>query len=137
MAADLRLVVHAAQAQPLELAAERARDALPERRLADARRPDEAQDRACLPFGIELAHREVLEDAPLHLGEAEVVVVEDAPRLVDGDRLFRGQRPRQLDQPVEVGAHHRVLGRLLGHLRQARELLARVLLDVLRHLRLA
>ena len=46
MAADLGFVVHAAQARPHELAPDRARDALAERRLADAGRADEAQDRA-------------------------------------------------------------------------------------------
>ena len=42
MASDLRLVVHAAEAQADELAPGRARDALSERGLAHARRPDEA-----------------------------------------------------------------------------------------------
>jgi hypothetical protein len=46
VAADLGLVAHAAGADALELAPERARDRLPERRLADAGRPDEAEDRA-------------------------------------------------------------------------------------------
>ena len=45
MAAQLGLVVHAAQAEPLELAAQRPGDRLAERRLADAGRADEAQDR--------------------------------------------------------------------------------------------
>ena len=42
-------------------------------------------------------------------------------------------RPGQLDQPVEVGADHRVLGRGLGHALEAPELLAGVLLDLLGH----
>src|SRR5690606_21563418 len=42
MTADLRLVANAAERHPHELAVRRARDALPERRLADARRTDEA-----------------------------------------------------------------------------------------------
>src|SRR5207302_947995 len=42
VAADLRLVADAADRQPLELAAEGARDRLAERRLADAGRADEA-----------------------------------------------------------------------------------------------
>ena len=46
VAADLRLVVHAAQAHAHELAPGRLRDALAERGLADAGRADEAQDRA-------------------------------------------------------------------------------------------
>jgi hypothetical protein len=43
--------------------------------------------------------------------EAEVVGVEDAARLGDLDAIRLGLSPRQLDQPVEVGAQHRVLGR--------------------------
>src|SRR3954466_15178566 len=44
--ADLGLVVHAAERDALELASRGARDRLPERGLADARRADEAEDRA-------------------------------------------------------------------------------------------
>ena len=44
--------------------------------------------------------------------------------------------PRQLDQPLEVGAHHRVLAGGLGHALEALQLLARLLLDLLGHLRL-
>ena len=92
VAADLRLVVHAAQAHAHELAPGRLGDALAERGLADAGRADEAQDRA-LARGIELAHREVLEDALLDLVEAVVVLVEDAPRLGDVDRGLGAGRP--------------------------------------------
>ena len=48
---------------------------LRQRRLADAGRPDEAQDRP-LHVGVQLAHGEVLEDAVLGLLEAGVVGVE-------------------------------------------------------------
>ena len=109
VAADLGLVVHAAEAEPRELAAGRARDALAERGLADAGRADEAQDRA-LALGIELAHREIFEDAPLDLRQAVVVLVEDAARLGDVDRVRAELRPGQLDQPVEIGADHAVFG---------------------------
>src|SRR5688500_19648565 len=64
VAADLGLVVHAAQAHARELAPRRLRDRLAERGLAHPGRTDEAQDRA-LARGIELPHREVLEDAAL------------------------------------------------------------------------
>ena len=37
---------------------------------------------------LQLAHRQVFEDAPLDLVQAEVVLVEDAPRLRDVDRLL-------------------------------------------------
>ena len=49
VAADLRLVAHAADGQAHELASERARDRLAERRLADAGRADEAEDLARRP----------------------------------------------------------------------------------------
>jgi len=45
MAAYLRLVVATAERSADELAAERARDRLAERSLADTRWPDETQDR--------------------------------------------------------------------------------------------
>ena len=77
VAADLRLVVHAAEADAHELAVHRARDRLAERGLADAGRADEAQDRR-LALRRELAHGEIFDDAPLDLVEAEVVLVEDA-----------------------------------------------------------
>jgi hypothetical protein len=135
MAADLRFVVHAAQRQAHELAAQRLRDALAERRLAHAGRTYEAQDRA-LAVRIELAHREVLEDAPLHLLEPEMIGIEDAARFGDLDRLVGWIGPGKLDQPAQVRAHHRVLGRGLRHLLEAPQLLARLLLDLLGHVRL-
>jgi hypothetical protein len=82
MAADLRLVVHAAQTHAPELQAERFGDALPERGLADAGRTDEAQDGAA-PSGIQLAHREEFEDAPLHLLEPVMILIEDGAGAVD------------------------------------------------------
>ena len=86
VAADLGLVAHAAERDADELAPERARDRLAERRLADARRPGQAEDRPLLPRR-ELAHRQVLEDALLHLLQIVVVGVEDlrAPCRDPGD----------------------------------------------------
>ena len=46
VAADVGLVAHAAERDADELAAHRLGDDLAERRLADARRADEAEDRA-------------------------------------------------------------------------------------------
>ncbi len=46
VAAHLRLIAHAAERDAVELTPGRARDGLPERGLAHARRPDEAQNRA-------------------------------------------------------------------------------------------
>ena len=82
VAADLRLVAHAAERDADELAAHGARDRAAERGLAGARRPDEAQDRS-LGVLLELAHREVLEDAVLDLLEVVVVLVEDLAGVRD------------------------------------------------------
>ncbi len=132
MAPDLGLVMHAAERQPHEFAAHGAGDRLAERGLADARRADEAQDRA-LALGLQLAHREIFEDALLDLGQAVMVLVEDAPRLGDVDAVLRGLRPGKLDQPIEIGADHAVLGGRLGHALEPLQLLQRLLLGLFRH----
>ena len=135
VAADLRLVVHAAEAHAHEFPVHGAGDRLAERRLADAGRPDEAEDRR-LALRRELAHGQIFEDAPLDLLQPVVILVEDFPRLADVDRRFLGQPPGQLDQPVEIGADHAVLAGGLGHALEPAQLLARLLLDLLRHARL-
>ena len=74
VAANLGFVVHSAERNAHELAAERARDGFPERSLAHARRPDEAKDRTLHP-GLQLFHREVIQDALLDL--LQIVVILD------------------------------------------------------------
>ena len=76
MAADLGLVAHAAERHAHELASGRLGDRFAERGLADAGRPDQAQDRPGQLVGA-LLHREVLDDALLDLLEAEMVGVEN------------------------------------------------------------
>ncbi len=135
MAADLGFVADAADREAHELTAHRTRDRLPERRLADAGRTDEAQDRAAQAL-LQFADGEVLDDPVLDLIEVVVVLVEDRPRLLDVDRVARLLAPRQLHEPVEVGADDAVLGRRLRHFRQPVELAVRGLADLLGHLRL-
>src|SRR5690606_12923804 len=132
VAADLGLVVHAPEARAAELQADRFRDALSERRLADARRADEAQNGAAA-FRVQLAHGEILEDAALDLLEPVVVLVEDLARLRDIAVLRVELRPRQRDEPVEVRPNHRTFGRGLGHRFETPELLRRLLVGLLRH----
>src|SRR5207244_6070888 len=72
MPADLRLVMHPAEADPHEFPAGRTRDALAERGLADARRADKAQDRAATA-GVELLDRQVFEDPPLDSGQTVMI----------------------------------------------------------------
>src|SRR5207244_11305264 len=88
MATDLGLVMHPAEADPYEFPAGRARDALPERGLADTRRADKAQDRAAA-FRVELLDRQVFEDPPLDSVQPVMIGVEHPSRLGDVDRLAR------------------------------------------------
>ena len=62
MPADLRLIVHAAQRNPLELAPQRTRDRAAQRRLPHSRRSDETKDRPLQLQGFELHHREEIEN---------------------------------------------------------------------------
>ena len=86
MSANLGLVAHAAERDAHELPRHRARDRLAERRLADAGRADEAEDRP-LHVALELADGQVLDDALLDLVEVVVILVEHPARLdrIDAD----------------------------------------------------
>ena len=100
----------------------------------------EAITKAKMPKDIEeqarreLAHRQVLDDPALDLVEPVVIFIEDAACLADIDRLLLRQIPRQLDQPVEIGAHHAVLGGRFRHALEPAQLATRLFLDILRHL---
>ena len=79
------------------------------RRLADARWTHEAQNG---PFHIalQLADRQVLDDALFDLVEIVVILVEDAAGL-DGIEPIGGRdAPRNLEQPIHVHPDHLVLG---------------------------
>ena len=132
--ADLGLVVHAPEGHPHELAPRGPGDALPERGLADAGWADQAQDGAA-GTGIELAHREELEDAPLDLLEPVVVLVQDPAGLGDVDGRLRRLCPGQRRQPVQIAPHHGVLAGGLRHALQARQLAPGLLFHLRRHLR--
>ena len=122
MAADLGLVAHAAQGNAHELAAQGPRDGASERGLADAGRPEEAQDGPAAVLA-QLEDRQVVEDAVLDVLEVVVILVQDLARggQIDGRRLR--VFPRQLDHQVEVAAHHRGLGAFRAHLLEPAHLL--------------
>ena len=132
VAADLGLVMGAAEADPDEFAPGRPRDALAERGLADPGRPDKAQDRAA-PVRVQLVDREKFEDAALDLAQAVMVLVEDAAGLRDIDRRLVLSRPGQLDQPFQIGSRHRIFAGGFGHAFESRQLLLGMRLDLLRH----
>ena len=81
MAADLRLVMNPSQADAHELSAERARNGFAERRLADAGRTDETQDRSTR-FLLQFPHGEMFENALFDLFETIMVLIEDLLRSV-------------------------------------------------------
>ena len=133
VAADLRLVAHAAEADAHEVAARGPRDRLAEGGLADARRPHEAEDRA-LHLADERLDGEVLEDALLRLLEAEVVLVEGALGGADVLVLVLVLVPGQREHPVDVVAHHRRLGAHRRHHLQLAQLLLAALARLGGHL---
>ncbi|MNQ57142.1 hypothetical protein D3C85_712880 [compost metagenome] len=114
MAADLGFVAHAAQRHADELAVRRLGDGLPQRGLAHARRADQAQDRS-LHLVHALLHGKIFEDPFLDLFEAIVVVVQHrfgvADRIVDLALL----PPGEVDERIDVVAHHRGFGRHRRH----------------------
>jgi len=130
VAADLGLVAHAADGHAHELATQRVGDRLPERRLADAGRADETEDRP-REVVLELGDREVLDDPLLDLLEIEVVVVERLAGCGQVEVVLRGLPPRQRQQPIEIRADDPVLGGRGRQLLEPRQLalggLARVL----------
>ncbi len=136
MAADLGLVADAADREPDELAAERVRDRMAERGLADAGRADETQDlaRDLLP---QLGDGEVLDDAVLHLLEVEMVGVEDLAGVCEVEVVVGERSPRERQDPLEVGADHAVLRGRRRQLLEPAELALCRLGDVLRQRQLA
>src|SRR4051794_12390562 len=121
VAADLGLVAHAADADALEVAAQRAGDGAPQRRLADAGRPGEAEDRAAR-VALEPAHGQELEDAVLDLLDVVVVGVEHLARVREVEVVLGAHAPRQRGDPLQVAADDAVLGRLGGQLLEAVQL---------------
>ncbi len=122
VAADLGLVAHAAQGDTDELAAERTRNRLAQRGLADAGRADEREHRAGATSADDLepavrtarAHGEVLGDAVLHVVEAVVVGVEHSAGRGNIVVVVRLGVPRKFEDGVEPGADPACLGALVG-----------------------
>ena len=129
--ADLALVVDAAERHPCEGPVDRTRDALAERGLAHPRRAGEAQERRT-PQRIELLHRQVLDDASLHLVEPEMLRFQQRTCGREVDLQRRRLAPRQFRHPLEPGAQRGALAAFAGPL-QAAEFLAHLRFDLLGH----
>ena len=129
MAADLRLVADPAQRDPRETATQRARNGLTQRRLADARRSNQGDDRtrAAATDRLEVAtfapllDGQEFDDALFDVVEPGVVRIQDAAGLGDVEAILRLLAPGQLEHPVQVVADPALLGVLLaGALEAAR-----------------
>ncbi len=118
MPADLGLVAHAAQREAEELAPHRFGDAAPQRGLAHAGRARQAQDGPAV-VGLQLAHGQVLDDALLDVVQAEMVALEDLLGALQVQDVVRTVRPREVQQPIDVGLAYRVFAGARRHARQA------------------
>ena len=142
VAADLGLVADAAERHAHELASERTGDRLADRGLAGAGRADEGQDRAGLLVRLDpallaqLAHGDVLDDPVLDVLEARVVGVEHLARVRGVEPLLGALAPRHGEDPVEVVADHRGLGRAVALALEPAELALGLLAHLLGQLRL-
>src|SRR5205807_4847073 len=96
------------------------RYALSEGGFADARRPDEAQYGAA-PLRVQFAHREEFENALLDLLESVMILIENGTSPIHVEVLGIDLRPRHGNEPIEVGARHRIFGRPFGHALEARQ----------------
>ncbi len=132
--ADFSLVTHAAQRHAHELAVRRTRHRLPERGLADTRRPHEAQDRR-LQLVDALLHCEIFKDALLDLLQTIVILIQHllGVRQVVVDLALLA--PRQTDKRVDIVAHDRCLGRHRRHQLELLEFRVGLLLGLLGHAR--
>ncbi len=114
VATNLSLVAHSAKRKTVELAAHRPRHSLAQRSLAHARRADKAEDR---PFGlrVQLAHCKKFKDALLDLLQAEVIFIQHCRRFDQVKQISRGLLPRQVNNPLNVGADDVGLGGIRVH----------------------
>ncbi len=109
VAPDLGLVADAAEADPVELAAQRPGDRLAQRRLAHARWTVEQQDRR-LHVALELEHGEVLQDPLLDVVEPVVVLVQDLLGAGDVELVLGRVAPGEVQDRLGVVPDDAVLG---------------------------
>src|SRR5690606_30200173 len=127
-------VAHAAQTHTDKLAPHSPRNRRAERRLADAGRANEAQNRAralaanmvdrlllfqlLRAFLTQLPHGQKLKDALLDILQTVVILVKHLARVSDVEVIDAHLVPRQAGQPVEIRADDAIFSRLRWQLRQ-------------------
>src|SRR3954454_6429693 len=110
MAANLRLVGYAADGHAHELAPERVRDRGAEGGLADAGRPDEAENRT-FEIALELQHRQKLEPALFDLFQSVMALFENLLGADQVEAILSLLRPRNLKNGVEMTLDDGVVAR--------------------------
>ena len=126
---DLRLITDAAQGEPGQLPVQRPGHRHGQRRLTHAGRAHQA-DHLPLQVGGQLLHRQELQNALLHLFQAEVVLVQGPAGRLHAHPLPGLFPPGELQADVQIAAQH-------GGLRGAEGLLgqtAHLFLQLLPHL---
>ena len=133
MATDIRLIPDAAQRQAGQLPVQGPGNGNGDGGLAHTRRAHQAED---LPLGVRvhLTDGDGLQNAFLHLLQAEVVVLQHLPGSSHADPLLRGGVPGHLQAHVQVVADDGPLGGAEGLLGQLVDLLQQMLLRLLRQL---
>ena len=129
VAADLGLVMYAAERDAHALAACRPGDRHGNARLARAGRADKT-DQSALYLRRQLAHSQVFKDPLLDLFKPVMIVFKHFARLVDIDGLFALDAPRDLQAGVEITADDSRLGRTEGLLLQLGHFLEQSLADL-------
>ena len=106
MSADLGLVPHAAQRHAHEFATRGLGNRAAKRRLADAGRSDEAQDRSGQLVRA-LLHGQIFKNAFLDLVEPEMIEIEHVLGSLEILAHLGTLAPWNRQDPVEIIAHHR------------------------------
>ena len=118
MAADLGLVMDAAQAHAGKLAAHALGNGMGDGRLAHARRAHQADDLP-LDVGVQLAHGQNFQDALLDLVQAVMVMVQHLAGMGLIQVIFGGHMPGQRQAGIQIIADDAGLGRVALHAGQA------------------
>ena len=118
VAADFRLVPHAAEGDAGEFPAEGVGDAFAEGGFADAGRADQAEDGA-FELLLELDDGQELQQAVLDFAQAEMLLVQQRGGAGQVQFVLGEFGPGQIDEPVQVIAGHGVFGDGRGHLLEA------------------
>ena len=131
VAADLGLVVYAAETHADKSASHGLRDRLCDRGLADARRADETENLS-LRVARQLLYGEHFDDAFLDLLHAVMVAVKNAPCVLQVKVVLRALRPWQLKQALDIRLRHGLLMRSARQGVKAVDLLFQLFLHIVR-----